>query len=114
MGDAKDFFYELLNIPKHSTVHQIQQAYTTLIRTCHPDKHPLSSKHHPHINFKSITQAYEVGACVITTASHYGSLSLSIYIYSLQALVGEKEEEEASTRWKQTYSMLRNQKHHHR
>lgn len=70
MGDAKDFFYEVLNIPKHSTADEIRQAYRTLVRRWHPDKHPLSSKHQAEINFKSVTQAYKVGVSwLITTCS---------------------------------------------
>lgn len=90
MGDAKDFFYEVLNIPKHSTADEIRQAYRTLVRRWHPDKHPLSSKHQAEINFKSVTQAYKI-------------------------LIGDGAagEEEAPTMWKQTYSMLRNQQQQH-
>lgn len=60
MDDANDF-YEVLNISKQATPDQIRQAYKTLVRKWHPDKHPPSSKDEAETRFKSITQAYGVG-----------------------------------------------------
>jgi DnaJ homolog subfamily B member 13 len=60
MGDSPEIYFKMLNIPNNSSPQEIRNAYKSLVRKWHPDKHPPSSKSEAESRFKTITEAYEV------------------------------------------------------